>query len=358
MASALFQPLTLRDLKVDNRIVVSPMCQYSAVDGSMTDWHLAHLGTLAISGAGLLLFEMTDVEPIGRISYGCSGLYSDDNEAALKRMVAFCRAHGSAKLGIQIAHAGRKASCAPPWEGGRPLREDEGAWQPVAPSPIATDDRAPVPRELAVGEIKALVQKFAQATARAARAGFDTVELHGAHGYLVHAFLSPVSNHRKDEYGGSLENRMRFCLEVFAAMRAAWPPEKPLGIRLSCTDWVEGGWTLEDTLVLARELARLGCDWIDCSSGGASKAQVIPLGPGYQVPFSERVRSETGMTTMAVGLITDFRHADDIVAAGKADMVALARGYLWDARWGWHAARALGAEVTLPPQYRRSAPAR
>jgi 2,4-dienoyl-CoA reductase-like NADH-dependent reductase (Old Yellow Enzyme family) len=301
---------------------------------------------------------MTDVEPIGRISYGCSGLYSDENEAALKRIVAFCRAHGSAKLGIQIAHAGRKASCAPPWDGGKPLRADQQPWQPVGPSPIPTDDAAPVPRELSREDIGALVHKFAESTARAARVGFDAVELHGAHGYLVHAFLSPLSNQRTDEYGGSLENRMRFCLEVFSAMRAAWPKDKPLGIRLSCTDWVEGGWTIEDTLVLVRELQKLGCDWFDCSSGGTSKAQKIPVTPGYQVPFAERVRKETGALTMAVGLITDPKHAEQIVASGQADLVALARGYLWDARWGWHAARALGVEPVIPPQYRRSAPAR
>ncbi len=357
MASTLFQPITLRSLTLPNRIVVSPMCQYSAVNGTMNDWHLHHLGWLSMSGSGLLFFEMSDVEPIGRITHGCSGLYSDENEAALKRMVAFCREHGSAKLGIQIAHAGRKASCAPPWEGGRALRADENPWQPVGPSPIATDDKAPVPRELTKDEIKALVRKFADATKRAARIGFDCVELHGAHGYLIHAFLSPVSNQRKDEYGGSLENRMRFTLEVFGAMREVWPQDKPLGIRLSCTDWVEGGWTPEDTVVLVKKLQALGCDWIDCSSGGASKAQKIPLTAGYQVPFSEKVKKETGATTMAVGLITDPKHAEDIVASGKADMVALARGFMWDARWGWHAARALGEKVELPRQYRRAEPA-
>jgi 2,4-dienoyl-CoA reductase-like NADH-dependent reductase (Old Yellow Enzyme family) len=358
MTAALFQPITLRSLTLPNRIVVSPMCQYSAVDGVMNDWHLAHLGQLSMSGAGLLFFEMTDVEAIGRITHGCSGLWNDAQEAALKRMVTFCREHGQAKLGLQIAHAGRKASCIAPWAGGRALKAEEGAWQPVGPSPIATDDKAPVPRELTKDEIHGLVKKFAQATERAARAGFDTVELHGAHGYLVHAFLSPISNQRTDEYGGSLENRMRFCLEVFAAMRKAWPDDKPLGIRLSCTDWVEGGWTPEDTVVLVKKLQALGCDWIDCSSGGASKSQKIPLGPGYQVPFSEKVRRETQAVTMTVGLITDPKHAEEIVASGKADMVALGRGIIWDGRWGWHAARALGAETPVPPQYLRCQPAR
>ena len=357
MTSALFSPISLRGLALDNRIMVSPMCQYSAVEGSMTDWHFAHLGTLAMSGAALLCFEMTNVEPIGRITPGCSGLYSDDNEAALKRMVGFCRSHGSARLAIQLAHAGRKASCVPPWEGGRALALSQGGWIPVAPSAIAISGDSPVPRELTREEIQALVGKFVDAAMRAERVGFDAIELHGAHGYLIHSFLSPLSNHRTDEYGGSLANRMRFALEVFSAVRDEWPQDKPLGIRLSCTDWVEGGWSIEDTLALARELKRLGCDWIDCSSGGAVKHQVVPAAPGYQVPFSERVRSETGMKTIAVGLINEPRQAEDIVAQGKADMVALARGFLWDARWAWHAARTLGARVPIPPQYQRAVPA-
>jgi 2,4-dienoyl-CoA reductase-like NADH-dependent reductase (Old Yellow Enzyme family) len=358
MSSALFQPIRFRELSLPNRIMVSPMCQYSAVDGSMTDWHLMHLGSLAVSGAGLLCFEMTDVEPIGRITPGCSGLYSDGNEAALKRMVAFCRSYGKAKLAIQLAHAGRKASSAPPWQGGRGLSPAEGGWQPVAPSPIPMSEDSPAPRELSGDEIRALVRKFAEATARCERIGFDAIELHGAHGYLIHAFLSPLSNRRSDEYGGSLQNRMRFALEVFAAVRGAWPQHKPLGIRLSCTDWIDGGWTLEDTLVLVRELQRLGCDWIDCSSGGSSKQQVVPLAPGYQVPFAERVRKDTGAATIAVGLITDPKHAEDIVSQGRADMVALARGLLWDPRWGWHAAQVLGASVDTPSQYRRAVPSR
>lgn len=337
--------------------MVSPMCQYSAVDGSMSDWHLAHLGMLANSGASLLCFEMTDVEPVGRITPGCSGLYSDANEAALARVVAHCRAHGQAKVAIQLAHAGRKASCVPPWESGRVLRPEEGGWQPVAPSAIAFGEGDPAPRALAVNEIKALVAKFAEATRRARRIGFDAIELHGAHGYLMHEFLSPLSNRREDEYGGSLANRMRFPLEVFAAVRAEWPEDRPLGMRLSCTDWAEGGWDIEQTLALARELKKHGCDWIDASSGGLVKHQAIPLAPGYQVPFAERIRRETGLTTIAIGLITEAKHAESIVAQGQADMVALARGFLWDPHWAWHAALELGETPRVPRQYLRSIPA-
>jgi 2,4-dienoyl-CoA reductase-like NADH-dependent reductase (Old Yellow Enzyme family) len=358
MPSALFQPLRLRGLALENRVMVSPMCQYSAVDGSMTDWHLAHLGMLANSGAALLCLEMTDVEPIGRITPGCSGLYSDANEAALAAVVEHCRKHGQAKLAIQLAHAGRKASCAPPWiSGGRPLGPEEGGWEPVAPSAVAMGDGERVPRALTNAEVKALVARFADTTRRARRLGFDAIELHGAHGYLLHEFLSPLSNRRDDEYGGSLANRMRFPLEVFAAVRSEWPEDRPLGIRLSCTDWVQGGWDIEQTVTLARELKKLGCDWIDASSGGLVKNQVIPVAPGYQVPFAERIRRETGITTIAIGLITEPEHAEAILAGGKADMVALARGLLWDPRWAWHAAVRLGAELRMAPQYLRARPA-
>jgi 2,4-dienoyl-CoA reductase-like NADH-dependent reductase (Old Yellow Enzyme family) len=354
--SALFQPIRLRGLKLENRIMVSPMCQYSAVDGSMTDWHLAHLGMLANSGAGLLCFEMTDVEPIGRITPGCSGLYSDANEAALRRVVAHCREHGQARLAIQLAHAGRKASCVPPWESGRALTPAEGGWEPVAPSAIAVGEGELVPRALTPAEIKSLVGKFADSTRRVRRIGFDAIELHAAHGYLMHEFLSPLSNRREDEYGGSLANRMRFPLEVFAAVRAEWPEDRPLGVRVSCTDWAEGGWDIEQTVAFARELKKLGCDWIDASSGGLVKYQAIPLGPGYQVPFAERIRKETGLTTIAIGLITDPRQAEGILADGQADMVALARGFLWDPRWAWHAAIELDATPNIPKQYLRGRP--
>jgi 2,4-dienoyl-CoA reductase-like NADH-dependent reductase (Old Yellow Enzyme family) len=357
MTSALFQPIRLRGLTLENRIMVSPMCQYSAVDGSMTDWHLAHLGMLANSGAGLLCFEMTDVEPIGRITPACSGLYSDANEAALLRVVAHCREHGKAKLAIQLGHAGRKASTAPPWDARKILNKDEGGWEPVAPSAIPMGEGELVPRALTLGEIKALLAKFAEATRRVRRLGFDAIELHGAHGYLLHQFLSPLSNRRNDEYGGSLANRMRFPLEVFAAVRAEWPQDKPLGMRASCTDWAEGGWDLEQTVDFARELKKLGCDWIDASSGGLVKHQAIPVAAGYQVPFAERIRKDAGIATIAIGMITEAHHAQRIIAEGKADMVALARGFLWEPRWGWHAALELGAEPRIPQQYLRGRPA-
>lgn len=357
ITSTLFQPIKLRRLALENRIMVSPMCQYSAVDGCMTDWHFAHLGMLANSGAALLCFEMTDVEPLGRITPGCSGLYSDANEAALARVVRFCRAHGQAKLGIQLAHAGRKASTAAPWDARKSLRPEEGGWQPVAPSAIAIGEGELVPRALTREEIKALVSKFADSVRRAERIGFDALELHSAHGYLLHEFLSPLSNRREDEYGGSLANRMRFPLEVVAAVRAAWPDSKPLGVRVSCTDWLEDGWDIEQTVAFAKELKKLGCDWIDASSGGLMKNQIIPVAPGYQVPFAERIRKDTGITTVAIGLITEAKQAEKIVAEGKADMVALARGFLWDPRWAWHAALELGAMPRIPPQYLRARPA-
>lgn len=333
------------------------MCQYSAIDGSMTDWHLAHLGMLANSGADLLCFEMTDVEPVGRITPACSGLYSDANEAALRRVVAHCREHGQAKLAIQLAHAGRKASTAPPWDSRKTLRPEEGGWQPVAPSALPTGEGELVPRALTVEEIGALVAKFADATRRARRIGFDAIELHAAHGYLMHEFLSPLSNRREDAYGGSLANRMRFPLEVFAAVRSEWPDDKPLGVRVSCTDWVEGGWDIEQSVAFAEELKKLGCDWIDASSGGLVKNQVIPASPGYQVPFAERIRKQAGIATIAIGLITEPQHAEKIVADGRADMVALARGFLWEPRWAWHAALELGAEPHMAPQYLRGRPA-
>ncbi|TXF10799.1 NADH:flavin oxidoreductase/NADH oxidase [Pelomicrobium methylotrophicum] len=356
MSSHLFQPIRLRGLTLDNRIMVSPMCQYSAVDGCATDWHLMHLGQFAVSGAGLVMVEMTDVEPRGRITPYCLGLYSDANEQALKRVVDFCKRHGHARIGIQLAHAGRKASTLPPWEGRRLLRPEEGGWEPVAPSAVASGAGAAVPRALTLDEIGQIRDAFVSATQRAARIGFDAIELHCAHGYLLHQFLSPLSNHRTDRYGGSLENRMRFPLEVFAAMRAAWPEDKPLGVRVSATDWAEGGWSLPDTLAFARALKALGCDWIDVSSGGLVKNQVIETYPGYQVPFAEAVRQATGLTTIAIGMITEPRHAEAIVAHGQADMVALARGMLYDPRWAWHAAAELGATVYYPNQYLRCRP--
>ncbi len=357
MSSQLFTPITLRGVTLANRIMVSPMCQYSAVDGCASDWHLMHLGQFAVSGVGLLVVEMTNVEARGRISPYCMGLYSDENERALSRVVQFCRKYGNTRLGVQLAHAGRKASTRPPWQERKPLLPADGGWQTVAPSAIAVDEGATVPRALEREEIDSLVEAFARAAERAQRIGFDAVELHGAHGYLLHEFLSPLSNRRDDEYGGSLENRMRFPLAVFGAVRAVWPEDKPLGMRVSATDWVQGGWTLEETIVFARELKARGCDWIDVSSGGIDPAQRVPVGPGYQVPFAEKVRAEVGMTTVAVGMITEPRQAEEIIATGKADIVALARGMLYDPHWTWHAAAALGAEASYPNQYLRCRPA-
>ena len=356
MKSALFSPFAMRGLTIDNRIMLSPLCQYSSVDGCMNDWQMTHLGMFAMSGASFVCFEMTDVEPVGRITYGCSGLYSDENEAALVRVLAHCRKYGQAKYALQIAHAGRRASKKAPFEGSAPISVKEGGWQAVAPSAIPESDGSDAPHALTIAEIKLLVEKFAAATQRAARIGFDAIELHGAHGYLLHQFLSPLSNQRTDEYGGSLVNRMRFPLEVFAAMRAVWPADKPLGVRISCTEWMPGGWDIDDAVVLSHELKNLGCDWIDASSGAGYKEAKIPYAPGYHIPFAERIKKEVNINTIAVGLITEFDHAEKVVANGQADIVALGRGMMWNPRWGWHAAKALGESLDSPRQYLRVRP--
>ncbi len=358
MSSNLFTPIELRGLRLDNRIVISPMCQYSADNGSAGDWHLMHLGQFSVSGAGLLIVEMTNIEARGRISPYCLGLYDDENERALARVVAFCRRYGNIKIGVQLAHAGRKASTLPPWQGRKPLPPGDGGWQTVSASAIAGNDGSPPPTALSGDEIPALMDAFAAATRRAHRIGFDAIELHGAHGYLLHQFLSPLSNQREDEYGGSLENRMRFPLAVYDAVRAAWPDHKPLGVRISATDYLRGGWRMEDSVAFGRQLNQRGCDWIDVSSGGIAAGEKIPVGPGYQVSFAEQIRSQTGLTTMAVGMITEPRQAEAIVSSGQADMVALARGMLYDPRWAWHAAAELGAEVAYPEQYQRCRPAK
>jgi NADPH2 dehydrogenase len=355
MASHLFSPFRLRDLTLDNRIVVSPMCQYSAEDGSATDWHVMHLGSLSNSGASLLIIEATAVERDGRITHGCLGLYSDENERALARVVEACRRYGSAKIGIQLAHAGRKASAKRPWEG-TSLNEPEleQPWSTRAPSAIPFASGWHRPEELTADEIARLPGAFAAAAERANRLGLDLVELHAAHGYLLHQFLSPHSNTRTDAYGGSRENRMRLPLEVFQAVRAVWPETKPLGIRISAVDWLDGAWSLDDSIVLARCLKDRGCDFIDVSSGGIDLAIKVPIAPGYQVPFAREIRRATGLAVMAVGMITDPEQAEAIVAEGQADLVALARAFLDDPHWGWHAAYRLGGEVRHPPQYRRA----
>ena len=357
MSSKLFTPIELRGLRLDNRIVISPMCQYSADNGTAGEWHLMHLGQFSVSGAGLLMVEMTNVEARGRISPYCLGLYDDENECALARVVAFCRRHGNVKIGVQLAHAGRKASTLPPWQGRKPLAPGEGGWQTVSASAVSGNVGSPPPTALTGDEIARLVDAFAAATRRAHRAGFDAIELHGAHGYLLHQFLSPLSNQREDEYGGSLENRMRFPLAVYDAVRAEWPDHKPLGVRISATDYLDGGWCIEDSVAFGRRLAERRCDWIDVSSGGIAEGEKIPVGPGYQVPFAAQIRQQTGLTTMAVGMITEPRQAEAIVSNGQADLVVLARGMLYDPRWAWHAAAELGAEVAYPKQYQRCRPA-
>lgn len=355
---ALFSPFRLRSLELANRIVVSPMCQYSAEHGNATSWHIAHLGQLALSGPAMVILEATAVEPLGRITHGCLGLYSDENEQALKTVVEHCRRYGNAKLGIQLSHAGRKGSVSKPWEGVSALGPEQGAWQTVSASALQMDSHSAMPRAATREDIAAIKKSFADATARAARLGFDALELHAAHGYLLHQFWSPVSNQRTDEYGGTRDKRMRLVLEIFELMRAVWPADRPLGVRLSSTDWLEGGNTLEDTVALARELKARGCDWIDASSGGISPQQKIALGPGYQVPFAEAIRRQLGMPTIAVGLITQPQQAEAIIAEGKADLVALARAMLYDPRWTWHAADVLGATAWMPPQYERARPSR
>jgi 2,4-dienoyl-CoA reductase-like NADH-dependent reductase (Old Yellow Enzyme family) len=357
MASVLFSPITLRGLTLPNRVVVSPMCQYNSDDGSANDWHLMHLGGFSLGCAGLVICEMTDVAPIGRITPKCAGMWSDENEAALKRVHDFCRTYGVAKLGVQLAHAGRKGPTATPAAGGKPiLSKEEGGWTPEAPSALPFDTGWPVPHAMTTDDIKRCIGEFVASTKRVERIGFDLIELHGAHGYLLHQFMSPLSNRRTDEYGGSLENRIRFPLEVFRAVRAAWPQQKPLGIRVSATDWVDGGWTLDETLVLARELKKLGCDYIDVSTGGLDPRQKIPLAPGFQVPFADKVKRETGIPTMTVGLIAGYRQAEDILAAGKSDFICIARGAMWDPRWAWHAAEELGAETPYAPKMMRCQP--
>jgi 2,4-dienoyl-CoA reductase-like NADH-dependent reductase (Old Yellow Enzyme family) len=350
MPSALFSAIALRGLTLPNRVVVSPMCQYASNDGSATDWHLMHLGNFSLGAAGLVIAEMTNVNAVGRISLKCAGLYSDDNEAASKRVVDFCRAYGIAKLGVQLGHAGRKGSTMPPGAGGKPLKPEEGAWETVAPSAIPFGEGWHTPRAMTKDDIKQTIDDYVAATQRAERIGYDLIELHGGHGYLVHQFMSPLSNQRTDEYGGSLENRMRFPLEAFAAIRAVWPKNKPMGIRISATDWVDGGWTPDDAVALACELKKLGCDYIDVSSGQLDPRQQIPFAPHYNAPFAEKIKREAGIPTMSVGMITDAREAEDIVASGTADFVCLARGAMWDPRWAWHAAEELGDEAPYAPK--------
>lgn len=356
---ALFQPVTVGSLTMANRIVIAPMCQYSAENGCMTDWHLIHLGHLALSGAGLLTIEATAVVPEGRITYGDVGLYDDATETAMARVLESVRRHSDMPIAIQLAHAGRKASTDLPWKGGKQIAPDYAdGWQTVAPSPLAFAEGENAPIALSVDDLKALCEAFAQAARRAARLGIDAVQLHGAHGYLLHQFLSPLSNRRDDAYGGSLENRMRFPLEVYDAVRAAFPADRPVTMRVSGSDWVEGGWDAEQTVAFAQALEARGCAAIHVSSGGLDPRQDISVGPSYQVPLARTVKQGCGLPVVAVGLITDFEQAEAIVGTGDADMIALARTILYDPRWPWHAAAHLGAHVKAPDQYLRSQPRR
>ena len=354
----LFDPVKLRDLVLPNRIVVSPMCQYSAVDGLAGDWHFAHWAQLLESGTGLLLTEAVGVAPEGRITPYCLGIWDQRTADVLGNVVQRARALAPATpMGIQLAHAGRKASSRRPWEGGALIVPADGGWPTVAPSAVPHGDDEPAPLALDAAGLARVRDAFVGGARRADEIGFDAAEIHMAHGYLLHQFLSPLSNRRDDAYGGSLANRLRFPLEVAAAVRAAWPAGKPLGVRISATDWVDGGWDLAQSIELARELKAAGCDWIDVSTGGLSPKQRINPEPGFQVPFARAIRAATGMVTGTVGLITEPRQADAIVAAGDADLVALGRAFLWNPRWPWHAAAELGASVTGLPQYVRGAPA-
>lgn len=354
--SKLFTPLDVAGLRLDNRIVIAPMCQYSAADGCMTDWHLLHYGQLALSGAGLLTIEATAVAPEGRITHGDVGLWSDANESAMARVVTSLRQWSSIPLAIQLSHAGRKASVEVPWRGGAQLLpETPWGWRTLAPSPLAMNPGESAPMALTPDAMAQIRDAFAAAARRAARLGIDAIQLHAAHGYLLHQFLSPLANQRDDDYGGSLAQRMRFPLEVFAAVRGAFPADRPVSVRVSGTDWIAGGWSIEDTCVFARELERRGCAAIHVSSGGLAAAD-IPVGPDYQVPLAARVKAAVAMPVVAVGLITGFDQAESILERGDADLIGLARAILYNPRWPWHAAAHFGASVRAPNQYLRCQP--
>ena len=354
MSASLHEPLTLRGITMRNRIGVSPMCEYSSEDGFANDWHVVHLGSRAVGGAGLVMTEAAAVSADGRISPHDLGIYRDEHVDTLSRITSFIVAQGAVP-GVQLSHAGRKASTDAPWRGGKPLTPEQGGWRPIyAPSAIAFSERAPVPDALDRADIARVIAEFRDAARRSHDAGFQVIELHGAHGYLLHEFLSPLSNHRTDDYGGSFENRIRLLVEVTQAVRDVWPDSLPLLLRISATDWVPGGWDIEHSVALARVLAPLGVDLVDCSSGGIVPGVTIPVAPGYQVQLAERVRREGGIPTAAVGLITDAHQADAIVRTGQADLVLLARQLLRDPYWPLHSAKVLGAKANWPVQYQRA----
>ena len=351
----LFSKIQIRGVEFRNRVFVSPMCQYSAVDGVPQPWHLVHLGSRAVGGAGLVMVEATSVSPEGRISPGDSGIWNDDQAKAFAPIAAFIQQQG-AIAGLQLAHAGRKASCSISWEGGRPLDGHKGGWTTLAPSPVPFAPGYSVPKEMDHSDIAAVIFQFAAAARRALAAGFRVIEIHMAHGYLLHEFLSPLANMRKDAYGGILENRMRFPLQVAKAVRSVWPEKLALFVRISASDWTEGGWDIEQSAVLAKELKNLGVDLIDCSSGALIPNAKIPAVPGYQVPFAQAIRSEAGILTGAVGLITEAEHAAQILEEGHADVIFLARELLRDPYWPLHAAHRLGVDLKWPNQYERAKP--
>ncbi len=355
MTSHLFNSIDLRDLTLPNRVIIAPMCQYSAVDGRATDWHLIHLGNLAQSGSGLLIIEASAVEPRGRITHNCLGLYDHTTEEALHRIVKACRLHGNTPIAIQLGHAGRKASAQPPQDGGAPLQFDENRWDTIGPSNIPFGNNWHRPIEMDRAIMDEVITAHEQAVKRCDRIGFDAIELHAAHGYLISSFLSPLANQRTDKYGGRIENRMRFPLEIFSAMRAAWPANKPLGVRFNGTDWDENGFQIADSIDFGLALTALGCDFFDISGGGNSMARPS-LSPAYQAPLAKAIKQATKIPTIAVGMIRDPKLAELLIANGSCDMVALARGFLYEPRWTWRAAFELGEHAIYPKQYQRANP--
>lgn len=354
--SKLFSPIVIGTQQLENRIVIPPMCQYSAKDGLATDWHLMHYGSLSHSGAGLMILEATAVCPEGRLSPFDLGLWGDKQQQAMASLISSIRQYSKMPIAVQLVHAGRKASMPASWQQEKHVPAEQGGWQTVAPSAIAFDTNYDLPTALTTLEIKELVKQFADAAVRADKAGIDFIEIHGAHGYLIHQFLSPLTNQRTDEYGGSFENRMRFAIEVFQAIRSVFPKQKGVGIRISATDWVDGGWSLDESIVLAKKLDELGCSYIHVSTGGLDIRQQIPVGPNYQVPFAQAIKQHVTMPVIAVGLITEAQQAEAIISTAQADMVAIGRDMLFNPHWPWFAAQTLGAQITAPPQYYRSAP--